>query len=608
MQFKVPKAENMTSKGLYKKVEAWKYSVNRIQTVSMLFLLLVFISACFSFVNVIDKNSILFDQLHGLPLIDDGTPPPTRYWTMDWIMAPMRVFATEGPTWVQTVVARNVCLEDEGACNPLSWQLQTACVKNPTSIVGSNLYVPSEVVTEQSYFYKNTKTKFRHLQPLFTCMSEKIGLVSLFLNNQHSYSIGSTHSVHVLVTGVFVILCIILFSMLLGAVDKKQMPDHDNRQRRIFIALFVLAYILTSYYIAADAAINSDQDQHRAVGLASYSYTTFFVIMALIIFNQSSVFNDHNSETSRIKREKAGLNGKIEEPQQPQKQNVVAQMVYPEHGQTNPVKGLPVDMRTRQATLSVRGFVREPWHFDDRIKTTWFEGPECCPASSQVDLAICDYISLPVHSKFVYGQFLTLPLIVLAFFMHSRNYGIDSQSQLVFVCAWIIALVDLFLYRMWWAFQIHKGVTFYSEADNSEYKAMGLITLVGVLFQLAVFVLLMLSNLFPTSYMVVMSVYLVLAVVLKIAIVVSITKNLEYNGTTMDDFKKARLEMKFDKFVGLFQKVDYMAFMVYVLVVTITLWVCIINDEDRFFKPDWMKETKMTDRWGSGWQVYHSLT
>jgi len=368
-------------------------------------------------------------------------------------------------------------------------------------------------------------------------MSEKIGLVSLFLNNQHSYSIGSTHSVHVLVAGVFVILCIILFSMLLGAVDAKQMPDHNNKQRRIFLALFVLAYVITSYYISTDAAVNTDQDQHRAVGLASFSYTTFYIVMALIIFNQSSVFDDHRSETTRIKKDKAGLTGKNEDPPEPQKQGVVvAEMGYFENGQTNPVQGVPLDVQTRQATLSVRGFVREPWHFDDRIKTTWFDRPECCPASSQVDLAICDYISLPVHSKFVYAQFLTLPLIVLAFFMHSRNYGIDSQSQLVFVCAWIIALVDLFLYRMWWAFQIHKGVTFYSADDKSEYKAMGLITLVGVLFQLAVFLVLMLSNLFPVSYIVVMSLYLFFTVALKLVIVYSITKNLDYNGTTMDAF------------------------------------------------------------------------
>ena len=279
--------------------------MNRIQTVSMLALLLVFISACFSFANIVDENSILFSQLHGLPLVEDGSPPPTQYWTMDWIMAPMRVFSTHGPTWVQTVLARNVCLEDIGACNPLSWQIQTTCVKNPTNIVGSNLYVPSEVVTEQSYFYKNTKT----LQPLFACMSEKIGLVSLFLNNQHSYSIGSTHSVHVLVAGVFIILCIILFSMLLGAVDADKVPMHDNKQRRIFLALFVLAYILVSYYVSNMSSVNTDQDQHRALGLASYSYTTFYILMALIIFNQSTVFDDHKNETTRMKREKAGRPG-----------------------------------------------------------------------------------------------------------------------------------------------------------------------------------------------------------------------------------------------------------------------------------------------------------
>ena len=94
---------------------------------------------------------------------------------------------------------------------------------------------------------------------------------------------------------------------------------------------------------------------------------------------------------------------------------------------------------------------------------------------------------------------------------------------------------------------------------------------------------------------------------MKLLIVRSITQNLDYNGHTKESFSQVRADKKFDKFVGLFQKVDYMVFIGYVLVVTITLWVCIINDKDRFFKPDWMKATEMTDRWGSGWQVFHSL-
>jgi len=94
---------------------------------------------------------------------------------------------------------------------------------------------------------------------------------------------------------------------------------------------------------------------------------------------------------------------------------------------------------------------------------------------------------------------------------------------------------------------------------------------------------------------------------MKLLIVRSITQNLDYNGKNNEAFSLVRAEKKFDKFVGLFQIVDYMVFIVYVLVVTITLWVCIINDKDRFFKPDWMKATEMTDRWGSGWQVFHSL-
>jgi len=137
---------------------------------------------------------------------------------------------------------------------------------------------------------------------------------------------------------------------------------------------------------------------------------------------------------------------------------------------------------------------------------------------------------------------------------------------------------------------------------------MSLITLVGVLFQLAAYLVLMLSNLFPTSYIVVMAIYFTFTVLLKFLLVMNITKNIDYNGLNNTQFSTARLLKFFDKFVGLFQKVDYLVFIGYLFVVTITLWVCIIMEDDREFTPDWMKTTKMTDRWGPGWQVYHSVT
>ena len=328
----------------------------------------------------------------------------------------------------------------------------------------------------------------------------------------------------------------------------------------------------------------------------------------IYIFNQNKIFSDHANETERFTRDKAVLTGNA------------PPVSYPTTVELGMVQGAPTPkdgvllahpasvFETRQATLSVRGFVREPWHFDDRIKTSYFDRADTNHAQNQVDLDICDYISIPVHSKYVYGQFLTFPLIVLAFYMNRRNYGIDSVCQLVFVCAWAIALVDTFLYRMWWAFQIHKGVTFYSEDDRSEYRAMGLITLVGVLFQLSAYLVLILSTLFPTSYIVAMSLYFAFTVALKVLIVVNIINHMDYNGSSKTQFATARAGKKFDHFVGLFQKVDYFVFIGYVLAVAITLWVCIVMDEHRFFKPKWMVETNITDRWGPGWHVFHSLS
>jgi len=65
-----------------------------------------------------------------------------------------------------------------------------------------------------------------------------------------------------------------------------------------------------------------------------------------------------------------------------------------------------------------------------------------------VTLEVCDYITTTVHSKYVYGQFLTMPLVLIVLSMHRHNYSMDTHTQIVFIAAWCIVLVDLFLYRM----------------------------------------------------------------------------------------------------------------------------------------------------------------
>jgi len=192
--------------------------------------------------------------------------------------------------------------------------------------------------------------------------------------------------------------------------------------------------------------------------------------------------------------------------------------VYPEPG-----SGVKEDSRMNvpMSTLNVRRFVQEPTHYDTRIKMPFIvHGPaeqDATPAKQNtVTVDVCELISNPVHSRFVYGQLLTLPLALMALCMHGKNYGLDTYTQVVFVCALVYCLVDVFLYRMWWAFQIHKGVTFYQEDDVGEYRAMEVLTILCLFLQITTFIFFIVSELFDKSYMWFFVVHLILTSIAKL--------------------------------------------------------------------------------------------
>ena len=288
--------------------------MTHVRTLTSILLLWVLISAGVSFNNAVRDNNNIYSQLHAVPYdsmktgynnsydamaVDLGDAPPAQYWTMDWIMSPMRISTSMGAAWVGAAVARDLCSTGDATCNPLWWQTDQGCRKDWMAAA------PVEVQDEQAYFYKTKKTKFRHLQPLFTCLAEKIGNVNLYLNNEHSYSIGSTHNINVLVTGVFFTWAVILMTMMLTTVGKADgLSTADQKARRMLLNAVVLVVIVMTYLWASGVSMDPTKDQHRPIGMASYAYTAVYLLLTLLIFNQPGVWRDHRDERRRMKQDK----------------------------------------------------------------------------------------------------------------------------------------------------------------------------------------------------------------------------------------------------------------------------------------------------------------
>ena len=614
----VPINTNLQDKGVYKRVRNFGYTITKVRTINALLLLWMFVGIVLSLFNAINERSVIFNHLHAVPGADPLALPPAQYWSMDWMMSPMHLLSSAGATWGSTGVARNSCYDDSGDCDPVWWQTDTGCLQPAL--------VPVVVRDEQGYFYKSTRTKFRQLQPMFTCLAEKIGQVNLFINNQHSYSIGSTHNIHLLVAGVLVVFSIIILSNLLGTVGDSNLKEPDVKSRRIALALALLVYVVFVYSWTNSNAMQFDQNKHRPVGIASMSYSTFYMLMALLIFNQEGLWKDHSSDYRRMQRNKTTKKNREEQDEKDLDRNVATAAITSQDGTQVPKLqdgGFNIPMRNEDGApvqalhaivtakapmrheMSIRGFVTEPWQTDGRIMTYTRSLEVNKDSIDDVTLEVCEYITTPVHSKYVYGQFLTMPLVLIVLSMHRHNYSMDTHTQIVFVAAWCIVLVDLFLYRMWWAFQIHKGVTFYREKDIGEFRAMELVTTVSVIFQVSVYIFMFMSKYFSQLYIILLSIYLIFTVVVKVVAMYGMRMNRRTHGETKAEFITRRTQtQRFDDLVGYFQKVDYFLFVLHAFGCLLTLWACIILEADRTFEPPYMSSELISANWGPGWQIY----
>lgn len=563
-------------------IEMYQPDYNKQRQFAVFILAWALVSAGLSFNNTLKEHNNVYSQMHSTPdnsktaydSLHEAHPRsahmdvPSQYWTMDWVMSPMH---TKHSTPYSSIpVAQHLCMDGTSSCSPALWHTSLAC--NTTY---SRPRVAKVIREVQPYIYKNTRKKWRHISPAFTCMAEKIGLYTLWLNNEHSWSMASTHNVNVLVTAVFVLFGIIALSVLLGAMTSAN-QGYGLQYNQAILTAFVGVYVVSSYLWASSVALDSDKNVHRPIGTASYFYSTISIVAALVIFNSSSVHEDDES---------------AKEPEVGQAGEMAALTEY-----ASPGFSQQRTFGSEMKGMNVGGFVKEQTRIGARIVVP------ASVADGQVDFThMCTCLNRPVHSKFIYAQLFTLPLVLLALCIHGRNYGIDSQTQVVLVTSMAVVLIDCFLYRLWWAFNIHKGVM-PRQQEDTEYHCMQIVTFLCSLFQIMIFLFYTLSELFPTSFRWIFISYISVVSVAKLIAVQGIHDN-RYGGAynVVEHYIP-----NFGKSTKLLLTSDIYLFALYVVAVSVVTWVYIIQDNLQY-KPAWISTDSLDKQWGPGWQTFQSF-
>ena len=605
----VPNGPGSSRKTWFQRVDGISHKVQGVQSINLILLAWVIASGGVSFNYALQEQNNVFSQMHAVPYHDSVGAPPAHYASMDWIMTAKRVMVGPAVAWVASAVSHELCIDThDKACNPVWWQTHEGC----NTSAATQLRIPPKVIKEQGYFYQSKRATYRHLQPMFTCLAEKIGNVAVYQNNEHSYSIGSTHNANVLVAAVFMI-CAVIWSTMLIATLSRHVDDTDipkEKMKRMILTALVLLYVVVTYLYASARSVDSNKDQHRPIGLASYAYSTVFLITSLFVFNQSGVLRDNANEHDRMIKENDVPTGVPIDVDLGYAQDKTAD---PSTQPSTQQEQSPVDLSqlTPKTNISVRRFVQEPMYTDTRIKMPFIvmqkpEDQEEKKPENIVTVQTCALVSHPVHSKFVYGQLLTLPLALMALSMHGCNFGLDTYTQTVFVCAGIYCLVDVFLYRMWWAFQIHKGVTFFQDNDIGEYRAMEVLTFLCLCLQLTIFIFFVVSELFDNAFMWFFVVHIIITSLAKIIGVMAIRQHkrkYDYPDPSADKLPS----YNFDSLTGTLQKSDFYMFVVYTILLSIVLWTYVILDQRTLDAP-WAEKIPLVERWGPGWQSYSVLS
>jgi len=531
--------------------------------------------------EAVDKRSLVHHQMHVLANGGEYAAPKS-YWTLDWMMQPTHHLKNG------LIVLQDSCQDKEKYCNPREWQTKAICEMTPDQRL-SNIK-NKDIRDDEPYLYPHleNRKKSRNIKPTDTCHAEKIGGYRLWQNNEESWSLGSTHNVFVLVSGVFAVLALISLSSFLHI---SRMDDTETNQ--IILSVFVAAYLTLTYFWVSASSIKETPctdcpSIHRPMGMASFFYSGIALVASLYVFNGTGVIEDDK------KRAGAEDSGNSTEMEYLNKVNPYDNAETKEFEQSS------------KSEMTVRGFLPSN---KISLPSTGQVGARLKPSYGvgNVDMDGCGCMHKPEHSKFVYAQLFVMPLVFVILVIHKNNYGLDTTTQIVALLALTVSLLDCFLYRLWWAFNVHKsmGVAVSSEPGESiheEYMELMLISVLVVLVQVTVYVYYLLSELFHDDVWWILILVIVFSTIVKLVAVMSIYNN-----------RDAGTSPKYDTFndsVRLLGNADYMLFLLFNILLWLVVYVELVGMKPEH--PNLLATGQMnpdlTTLWGSGWRTYDMLT
>jgi len=558
---------------MYARIDSYYFNKMSVKTSSMIFAAATVGTLFMAITNAVDKRSVVYHQMHAGQHIGTGLPPKS-YWTMDWMMTP-RLDPTDDSGG--SVVQPGMCEDGDKDCNPSRWQSTAICDMSKTERAG----IKQSIKDDEPYLHSGMRKKWRHIRPQDTCYAEKIGGYVLWQNNEQSWSLGSTHNVFVLVAGVFAVLALISISSFLHAA--RDSGNGETEQNQMFLTVLVFGYLAISYFWASSTG--SDEGIHRPIGLASFFYSGIALIASLLVFNGQGVIEDDKERVAE-----SGGNSTEMQPimQKDENYDVKEHFMNQTHSEMTVHGFLPSSKISLPGTAKVGA----------RLK-----GADLVSKQS-VGVEGCGCLSKPQHSKFVYAQLFVMPLVFVILVIHKNNYGLDTTTQIVALLALTVSLLDCFLYRLWWAFNVHKsmGVAVSSEPGESiheEYMELMLISVLVVLVQVTVYVYYLLSELFHDDVWWILILVIVFSTIVKLVAVMSIYNNRDEGESPKYD--------TFNNSVRLLGNADYMLFLLFNILLWLVVYVELVGmkaEHPKMLAPD----AKLTTLWGSGWREFDMLT
>jgi len=583
----------------YQIADDFSYSPTKIKYYSLFVAFFTLGTGAYSIYRGIDNHSVVHNQMHTsmLPFgfsADSSTESstivlPVSYFTMDWLMTPMR------KSVVNTVMS-DLCDDNGVNCDPQKWQSQDVCkALDPVTYDTSDkvtdallaIGTPDDAKKEEEHIYKNTRTKYRHISVVDVCNMEKIGAYHMYENNEMSWSIGSSHNTYILLAGAFGVLTIITTTTLLHTW--REGPEKKKSNQSI-MAFAVFIFVAGTYWYASSASTDFDGNYHRPMGMASFVYSTVAVVLTLLVFSSDGVVDDDKESYAKDK----GSNDN----------NIPMAEVWHGNSEMKPMLG-------EQQQLNVSGFVTvrplapaNGYNVGARI----VHGNLGDNGKAGQSLAECGCMSHPRHSKFIYGQLFAMPLVFLALVLQKKSYGLDTTTQIVGLLALAVALIDVVLYRLWWAFNIQMSISNkeeYTTTSDVEYRDLIMVTCVAFALQTSVYVYFLMSELFHVDVYWIIVTWLAISSLLKLVSLSTIYQARSSRGNN-------KMFDLYNDSAHRFVKLD--AWVFWILAVVFAVFVYgefIFNTVD--FDETWLnlKEDKdgpvLVTMWGPRWMEYHHI-